>query len=160
VLELAPRPPGATGCFGRAAALDALAADAALAVRVAPTELLLLGERGVAAIEALLLALDPGGLVVDVTSAYATWSFRGTDRHEAFARLSALPLPQPPAAVQGLVAHVPAKVVVRPDELLVTVPSTVSHHLRARVLAACADLELHELPAPPAREPGTRVAAR
>jgi hypothetical protein len=160
VLELAPFPPGAVGCFGRASALDALAAEATLPVRIAPTELLLLGERGAAALEARLQALDPGGLAIELTSAYATWSLRGDGRHEAFARLSAVPLPEPTAVVQGLVAHVPAKVVVRPDELLVTVSSAVSHHLRARVLGACADLEPRVAAALPAGEPSAKVAAR
>ena len=34
----------------------------------------------------------------------------------------------------------PAKVVVREDDLLVTVSSVVSHHLRDRLPAACRDL--------------------
>ena len=87
-----------------------------------------------------LAALDPHGLTLDLSSAYATWVVRGDDRLEAFARLSAIPLPAPGGFAQGLVAHVPAKVVVREDDLLVTVSSVVSHHLRDRLPAACRDL--------------------
>jgi hypothetical protein len=98
-------------------------------------------------------------MALDLTSAYATWSLRGDDRLEAFARLSAVPLPEPPAVVQGLVAHVPAKVVVRQDELLITVSSVVSHHLRTRVLGACADLAPRETTAA-ASAPSPQAAAR
>jgi hypothetical protein len=65
---------------------------------------------------------------------------RGDDRFEAFARLSAIPLPGPGGFAQGLVAHVPAKVVVRDDDLLVVVSPAVSHHLQKRLQAVCGDL--------------------
>jgi hypothetical protein len=129
------------GCFGRAAALDSLGEGAGLPLRVAPTELLLLGdERPLRELEKRLTDLDPGGLALDLSSAHAIWSVRGDDRFEAFARLSAIPLPGPGGFAQGLVAHVPAKVVVRQDDLLLVVSSVVSHHLEMRLPAVCGDL--------------------
>jgi hypothetical protein len=132
VLELIAAPVRITGCFGRAAELDRLASGAEVSVRVAQDELLLLGGEPPASIA-------DGGLVVDLSSAYAVWSLRGDDRFEAFRRLSEVQLPES-GLVQGLVAHVPMKVVVRSHELLVLVPSVLSHHLRERVHKACADL--------------------
>jgi hypothetical protein len=41
---------------------------------------------------------------------------------------------------QGLVAHVPGKVFVLEDELLVLVSAAVGHHLRERLRVACVDL--------------------
>jgi hypothetical protein len=132
---------GAVGCFARPAALDALVESADLPLRIAPTELLLLEARAeLAELAQRLAALDPHGLTLELSGAYATWVVRGDDRFEAFARVSAIPLPAPGGFAQGLVAHVPAKVVVRESDLLVTVSSVVSHHLRDRLPAVCRDL--------------------
>jgi hypothetical protein len=132
VLELTSTPQPITGCFGRAAELDRLAAAAEMSVRVAPDELLLVGGQGPS-------GLPDGGLVVDLSSAYAVWTLSGDDRFEAFRRLSQVELPGS-GLLQGLVAHVPMKVVVRESDLLVLVPSVLSHHLQERVHKACADL--------------------
>jgi len=141
VPELELFPGGAVGCFARPSALDALAEGADVPLRVAPTELLLLGARSaLAELAQRLASLDPHGLALDLSSAHATWIVRGDDRREAFARLSAIPLPAQGGFAQGLVAHVPAKVVVREDDLLITVSSVVSHHLRDRLPAVCGDL--------------------
>jgi hypothetical protein len=148
VLELRAVTLRIIGCFGKPPALDRLAeaeggrSAPLLSIRVASDELLLLtdGQR-LAGLETELHALDNGSLVLDVTSGYGAWALRGDGRAEAFCRLSAIKLPNPPSVVQGLVAHVPAKVVVSPDTLLILVPSILSHHLRERVLAACADLQ-------------------
>lgn len=141
MLELAAVPSDVVGCYGKPSALDRLAGDATASIRVAPDELLLLEAReDLTSVEAELARLDSGGIAVDLSSAFAAWALRGDARSESFSRLSQIPLPAPPATVQGLVAHVPAKIVIRPDELLLLVPSVVSHHLHKRVLTACADL--------------------
>ena len=140
MLELTAVPPDVVACYAKPAARDELAGDAP-AIRVAPDELLLLRAReNLGALERELARLDSYGIAVDLSSAFAVWALRGDDRAEAFCRLSQIPLPAPPATVQGLVAHVPAKIVIRADELLLLVPSVVSHHLHTRVLTACADL--------------------
>ena len=151
MLELFASPAAVVACVGRADALDALAVPAAFAGRVAPDELLLLGPLGEAAeLERAASALfedDPDGLVVDQSSGWSCWSLAGDECDEAFARLSAVPLPaERPAFLQGAVAGVQAKVLARGARLDVLVLSTVGHHLRRRVISACRDLELRELP--------------
>jgi hypothetical protein len=148
VLEFCPVSSGVIACYAEPGALDRLNGNGGRSVRVATNELLLLTDRSrVAEIEAGLSATDPGCLVVDVSSAFAIWALRGDECFEAFRRLSALKLPAAPAAVQGLVAHVPAKVLVLEGELLLLVSSAVSHHLRERIVAACFDLAPREVEA-------------
>src|SRR5262249_38032175 len=134
------------GCFARPAALDAIAGPAELAVRVAPDELLLIGDRvRPDELERELASLDPSGIVFDLSGGHAVWSVSGDAGADALARLSAVPRPTGPGVALGLVARVAAKVVVEADRLLIVVSSLVSHHLRARVLSACADLGPFEL---------------
>jgi hypothetical protein len=153
VLELQPTRAAIIGCFARSDAVDAVADGTQLALRVAPDELLLVVDPEEAAacvtsIEGSLAVLDPGGLTFDLSGGYRVFRVRG-DWGEAFARLCAAPLPEPPAILQALFAHVPAKVVVSTDELLIVVSSVVSHHVRDRILAACRDLGPRELAAAP-----------
>jgi sarcosine oxidase gamma subunit len=154
VLELQRTLAAVVGCYARAEALEALpAAGEALAIRVAPDELMLLGDpddraRLLASVEQSLLPLDGGGLVLDVSDGFAVWRLRG-DWQEAFARLCAVPVREPAACVQALFAHVPAKLVVGSDQLLVVVSSVLSHHVRDRVLGACRDLDPREADAAP-----------
>jgi hypothetical protein len=146
VLELHAISSGVVGCYGQPAALDRLNGNGGRSVRVAPNELLLLVNRSrVGELEAELTAGDPHALVVDLSSAFAIWALRGDARFEAFCRLSELELTEAPAVLQGLVAHVPAKVIVLDDELVVLVSSSLSHHLRERVLTACRDLGATEV---------------
>ena len=141
MLELQAVQSDVVGCYAGPGALDRLGGNVGLTVRVAPTELLLLGERRrLPEIELELAGLDEGSVVFDLSSAFAIWALRGDERLEAFCRLSQIDLPAPPAVAQGLVAHVPGKVVVLDEELLMLVPSVLAHHLRERVLQACADL--------------------
>jgi hypothetical protein len=141
VLELQSVQPEILGCYASAAALDRIAGSAQLTIRVAPDELLLLGRQPrLAELTSELGTTDPSSLVVDLTSAFSIWALRGDGRFEAFCRLSALSLPEAPGVTQGLVARAPARVVVRSDEVLVIMSSALSHHLRDRLFAACADL--------------------
>jgi hypothetical protein len=150
VLELSSVSTGIVGCFAEPQALDRLNGNGGQSVRVAPNELLLLIDRSrVGDLEGEVGATDPAGLVVDLSSAFSIWSLRGDGRFEAFCRLSQLELPDALAVVQGLVAHVPAKVVVLEDELLVLVSSALGHHLRERVFKACSDLAPTENAAAP-----------
>ncbi|HEY1367633.1 MAG TPA: hypothetical protein VGF23_10980 [Gaiellaceae bacterium] len=153
MLELQRTLAAAVGCYARPEALDALAAGEALAIRVAPDELLLLADpdetvQRLASVERALAALDGGGVALDVSGGFAVWRVRG-DWPEALARLCAVAPPEPPACLQALFAHVPAKLVVNGDELLVVVSSVLSHHVHDRILAACADLHPRELDAAP-----------
>ena len=142
MLELQSVHSDVVGCYANPASLDRLSPNGGRIVRVAPNELLLLGERGrLPELEAELAGRDPSSVVLDLSSAFSIWSLRGEERYEAFCRLSHIELPDPPGVAQGLVAHVPGKVIVLEDELLVLVSSAVAHHLRERLRAACVDLD-------------------
>jgi len=134
--------------FGTPEELDGLADFAGISVRVAPNELLVIGD-----IERPLHNdQNPPELFLDLSSAYALWALSGDQRFEAFSRISAINLPESGSA-QGLVAHVPTKIVVRDGELLLIVPSVASHQLHDRLITACADLATAaEHPAAPVEE--------
>jgi hypothetical protein len=159
VLELQLAHSTVLGCYARPTTLDRLAANGGLSVRVAPGELLLVGLQGrLDALIAELNDVDQWSLVVDLTSAFSIWVLRGDTRLEAFCRLSAVVLPDGPGVAQGLVAHVPARVIALRDELLILVSASLSHHLRERVLTACEDLAPTESSArmlDPVTEPAT-----
>jgi hypothetical protein len=143
VLELQSLRYQVIGCFGPPEVLDSVGDDTNLRVRVAPDELLLIGAQ-------VVLNGDWGGVAVDLSSGYAVWMLRGPERREVLRRLSAIELPAT-GTVQGLVAHVPAKIIVREDDLVILVSSVVSHHLRHRALCVSADLNIVER-APAVRE--------
>jgi hypothetical protein len=147
VLELAQAEALVVSCLAQAEQLDALPPfDGAFACRVAPDELLLVAPASMhlellGQVAGLLEESDPHALVLDQTPGWSVWSLAGPDVWRAFARLSAIPLPSTrPAFVQGTVAEVPGKAIVLADRLHIFVPSPLGHHLRARVLTACADL--------------------
>jgi hypothetical protein len=115
--------------------------------RIAPDELLLLApsreaERVLAELSAELERLDPTGIVLDHSDAFVLTTFSDQAR-EALARLTPIPIPAD-GFVQGPVAGVPCKVFATPDELLLLAPSTYAHHVRERILTACADLDVRE----------------
>jgi hypothetical protein len=138
-------------CHAHPDALDALAHAAPLVARVAPDELLLLGRPAAAAeIEpaaaADLRKADPHALVVDQSDGWTCWTLAGDSAGEAFARLSAVPLPaERPRFVQGAVAGLQSKVFAGRGRIDVLVVSTAGHFLRERILAACRDLKPVEL---------------
>lgn len=108
--------------------------------RIAPDEQLLVGDSPA---ELVALAGD-ASLVVDHSDGVAAFELAGDDVDAAFARLSELQLPAGrPAFLQGLVADLPAKVIVT-DTLLVLVSSVVCDSFRAGVLEACAGLAVRE----------------
>jgi hypothetical protein len=154
VLEVQQAELGIIGCYARSEALDSLTFDG-LEIRVAPDELLLIAAPNETArlseiAHAQLAEEDPGGLAFDVSDGFSAWTLRGEARLETFARLCAIPPAEPPAAVQGLFAHIPAKVVFAQDCLHVIVASVLSQYLRERIVAASADLEVREVSRPAA----------
>ena len=154
MLELRPAQARVVVCLAAPEVLDGVPPiDGAVRCRISLDELLLIGAPGVLASASVHVAEhDPTALVVDHTDAFAIWTIAGTCADEAFCRLSAIPLPRHrPAFLQGLVAHVPTKVLVAESELHVLVPASVGHHLRDRLLAACRDLEPREGPPAPLR---------
>ncbi len=121
-------------------ACDAVAAIAS-GLRVAPDEVMLIGQPGAALELAARIAgvVDAHAVVLDETDGWATWSLRGEDARLAFSYLSPLELPEE-GFVQGEVAHLPAKVLVRGDAVHILVPSMLSHELRHRLLDRCGHL--------------------
>jgi len=112
--------------------------------RVAPDELLLVTppalledtERRAAAHFAVA---DPAALVLDQSDGWSAFTLRGDEADAVFARLSAVPLPaRRPAFVQGAVAGGSAKIIALDDCIHLLVPSTLRHHLAARLQDACA----------------------
>jgi len=144
VTELRDLHPSVVACLASPEALDVLPppGHGARVCRTAPDELLLVGAAGVAA-ELIretadrVGALDPDALVVDVTDGWAGFVLTGEGARRAFSYLSELELPEA-GFLQGHVAHVPAKVLVEGDALVLLVPAFWEAHLRRRALADAA----------------------
>jgi sarcosine oxidase gamma subunit len=145
VLELSRTEVAVVACLASPEALDALEPPAgARPYRTAPDELLLLcppgaGAETLAAAGSALRERDPDALVLEVTDGWCAWTLSGPDAREAFARLSALELPER-GKVQGELARVPAKVLVEAERLHLLVPSSWAEHVRERVLALALDV--------------------
>lgn len=136
VLELRPLLISLVSCVGRADELHSLRVDNAFPFPIAPDEVLLLGSPADAGDMLTSAASQLGGnvLVVDQSDAYVGWTLQGDEALDVFSQLSALSLgPERPCLRQGLVAHVPAKVIATTEAVQVLVSSTFSHHLVKRV---------------------------
>jgi sarcosine oxidase gamma subunit len=146
VLELIATDAAIIACHAPGGALDGVGAPAgAVALRIAPDELWLVGpleaRDGLAlAARSALGAAAP--LVVDQSDGWTVWTVRG-DRHSTVLdRLMLAPVPaRRPVFVQGAITGVPGKVLAVLGAVHLFVPAPVGHHLRDRILAACADLE-------------------
>jgi len=153
VLKLAATRASVVGCFAAPEALDTLAAvKDASSCRVAPDEIMLVGEPAsaeelVRVAAELTVRADPDAVVLDATDGWAIWTISGEATREAFARLSAVPLPDE-GFLQGSVAHVPVRVIVLPDRLHLLAPAMWREHLRERILHDCASLGVQEVPEP------------
>lgn len=152
MLELAHAEATVVRLMARAAALDSLPGlEDVFRGRVAADELMLIAlapgrQDLVEAAAAHFDAVDPDALVIGETDGWTIWTISGGAADEAFARLSALPLPATrPAFLQGAVAGVPAKVVAEPGRLHIVLVASLGDHVRERVLSACADLEPTEV---------------
>ncbi|MGH7710541.1 MAG: hypothetical protein ACREOG_04625 [Gemmatimonadaceae bacterium] len=127
-------------CHASRAALDSLPAlPNAYACRVAPDELWLVAPPELLADTERCAAehfsrTDPTALVLDQSDGWTTFTLRGSEGLWVFAQLSAIPVPsERPAFVQGAVAGGGAKVLLLDGAVHVLVPSTLRHHLTARL---------------------------
>jgi hypothetical protein len=144
VLDIERTHAAVVACFASPAALDSLPAHLGThQCRVAPDELLLVAppallgdtERRAATHFA---AADPAALVLDQSDGWSVFTLRGDEADSVFARLSTVPLPaRRPAFVQGAIAGGSAKVIVLEGCLHLFVPSTLRHHLAARLQDVC-----------------------
>lgn len=146
VLELQPTSISVIGCYATPEALDALEANGAQLVRVAEDELLLLADPSERdrVIETATRQLEDQALVFDLSDGHDAWTLRGDERDELLRRLCAIPIPDPPACLQGLFAHVPAKLLLSHESAVVIVSATVSEYVHERIKTASTDLNLHE----------------
>ena len=165
MLNFAPVEATIVRCLGTPSALDnILSLPEAFPCRVAPNELLFLAAPSlqralVTHVTDCLATADPYALTIRQPDAWSIWVLNGEDHRRAFARLSPIQLPKGTAFFQGGVAHVPAKVLACADAIYIMVASTLGHHLRARLVAACADLNPEEGPATPFLSRHARVDA-
>jgi hypothetical protein len=84
-------------------------------------------------LRAAIEKIDPAALIRDVAHGWEVIVLDGRDARSVWPRLSDLPLPDPPAYVQGEVAGLPVRAVVADDAVSLFVRPPVAHHLRRRV---------------------------
>jgi len=136
VAELRSVSPTVVAVLASAAACDGVAAQAgAILCRVAPREVLLVGEIDVSDVR----VDEPGAIVEDVTDGWAAFELAGDDFADAFARLSELELPEEGFA-QGEVARIGAKLVVEPGRLTIFVPAMLGAFIEERIRTDCAEV--------------------
>jgi glycine cleavage system aminomethyltransferase T len=114
-------------------------ADLLDAYRVSATEVMLVGEASVAVLERAVRAEDGDAVVLEVSDGWAVVPLEGPGAVEAFTRLSELPLPAE-GFVQGEVARIGARVIVRQGGIDLLVPAMLEAHVRERVRVDCAGL--------------------
>jgi len=106
-------------------------------MRVAPREVLLVGEVDVGAVRASFG--DAAVFVDDVSDGWTAFVIEGDDAPDVFARLSELELP-PEGWIQGDVARTAAKVIVEPGRLTMVVPSMLAAHVEERIRVDAAEV--------------------
>ncbi len=130
-------------CFAAPEALDALVApsEGVVCCRVAPDEVMLIGESGAAedivhAAGGGIADADPDAVVLDATDGWAIWTLAGGDAIEALRRLSAVD-PAGRSYTAGDVAHVPVRIVSTPGRLHLLVGAMWQDYLRGRLMETC-----------------------
>jgi hypothetical protein len=130
-------------CFAAPEALDAIVApsEGVVCCRVAPDEVMLIGEPGAAedivrAAGEGIVDADPDAVVLDATDGWAIWTLVGSDALEALRRVSAVD-PAGGAYTAGDVAHVPVRIVSAPSRLHLLVGAMWQDYLGGRLLEAC-----------------------
>jgi hypothetical protein len=144
-------------CFAPPAALDALATPpGTLRGRIAPNELVLVGEPGTAGAlaEACTAALAPQGaaaMVVDHTDGWTVFSLVGDGAEDVFARISMVPLPPvgaEPAFFMGRIGDVASKAFRRAGRIDFMTGTETSGHVREVLEHAGHAVGMHAVPAP------------
>ena len=149
--DLSPLSIALIACADEASVLDALArTPAAHACRIAPDELWLLGApaaRHVLLEQARAGVAATGGIAEDQGDAWSAFALDWPGAGDAFARLSAVPLPaERPSFVQCELAHVGGKALALDSHLYLLVPAPVGHHLKERIEHGCRDLGIERGP--------------
>jgi len=100
--------------------------------RVAPAEVVVVGDASRTAIERAVRLVDPDAVVADVSDGWAGIVLDGEGAREVFARLSELELPSE-GFTQGEVARVGVRIFVERERIDLLVPSMVADHVRSRI---------------------------
>jgi hypothetical protein len=113
------------------------------ACRVAPDEVMLVGQPGFAArlVGRVAKVVDAHAVVIDATDGWSAWTIEGQDAGLAFSYLSELELPGEGFA-QGDVARLPAKVLTDGDLLHILVPAMLGEELLRRIVVGAGHLGL------------------
>jgi len=137
VAELRRELPSVVALLAPAEVCDRLVPPAgAVALRVAPREVLLVGPVDVGALSA---AIGEDGLVADVSDAWVGLVLEGADAPDMFARVSELELLER-GWIQGEVARAASKVLAEPGRIEVLVPAMLAEHVEARIRADAAEV--------------------
>ncbi|MDQ3210992.1 MAG: hypothetical protein M3Q20_07375 [Actinomycetota bacterium] len=136
--ELQPASPSVVVVLASIEACDRVSEEAgATAMRVAPRELMLVGDVEAAAVRRALA--EPDAIIEDVSDGWAVFELLGDDAREAFARVCELELPAE-GWVQGEVARAAAKVLVEPGRITILVPAMLGTHVEERIRADAAEV--------------------
>jgi sarcosine oxidase gamma subunit len=108
--------------------------DLANAGRVAPDEVVLVGDVSITAIDRAVRLVDPDAVVMAVSDGWAGIVVEGEGARDVFARVSELVLPAF-GFVQGDVAGTRARVFVDGERVELLVPAMVADHVRALIEA-------------------------
>ncbi len=152
MLELIPTRASVVSCFASPEALAELSSPGGTYLCwVASDEAMLVGPprdgaRLVGAARDAAGSRDEDAIVLDVSDGWTLWTLAGDGAREAFLRLSDLEL-DAEGYVQGDVARVPVRVITLEERLHLLVPAMWEEHLRDRIHAHAADLDLRTSPA-------------
>lgn len=113
------------------------------ACRVAPDEVMVVGQPGTAAglVGRVAEVVDAHAVVIDATDGWSAWTIDGQDADLAFSYVSELELPRDGFA-QGDVVRLPAKVLTHGDRVHIFVPAMLGEELRRRIVASAGHLGL------------------
>ncbi len=107
--------------------------------RVAPGEVVIVGDVSVTAIDRAVRLADPDAIVIAVSDGWAGIVVEGEAARDVFARVSELELPAF-GFVQGDVAGTRVRAFVDGDRIELLVPAMVEDHVRARIEAECEEV--------------------
>ena len=143
MLELLATDASIISCFAAPEALDPLVApsEGVVCCRVAPDEVMLIGQSGVAedlveAARSRIAGGDAHAVALDASDGWAVWTLVGSGANDAFRRLSAVD-PTDRTYTAGDVASVPVRIVSFPGRLHLLVGAMLRDYLHERLLEAC-----------------------
>ncbi|MGZ4673950.1 MAG: hypothetical protein ACXWBO_19590 [Ilumatobacteraceae bacterium] len=120
----APEPLSGLRVVAKPAALDAIAAPGGTVLRIAPDDAIVTGSA--------VLTVDDPFAIVEPEYAFVHWRLTAPE-FEDITRHIEWPLPAAEQLGQGLIAGVPAKVLIAPDHVLLIVSASLADELSERL---------------------------